>query len=148
MTERATVREVARDLGLSPRRVRQLVDENVLPPATEGTLDADLCRRRYRLFTRDPTADWTHVYDDAIALARLSDQLMARALGPEAELPDVAEACLVVQNLMADLRFITAVKSNTQSERSLFLSAWARQEHDILAALIARAHEIAPEVTD
>lgn len=139
MTQRATVREVARDLGLSPRRVHQLVDENVLPPATEGTFDADLCRRRYGLFTRGASADWTHIYDDAVVLAKTSEDCVDRALGPTGTVVDIARACESVSALMSDLRFISAVKSNSQSERQLFLATWDREEARILGALLARA---------
>lgn len=46
---------------------------------------------------------------------------------------------------MSDLRFVTASKSVTQSERALFFSIWARKEHDILVALLARGQELAPQ---
>ena len=143
MTARATVKEIAFELGLTERRVRQLVDECILPPAIEGTFDADLCRRRYRLYTRGASADWTPIYDDIVALAATSEDLVARALGPNGTVVDIARACESVSALWSDMRFISAVKSSSQSERQFFFTTWDREEGRILTALLARADTVA-----
>ncbi|WP_027518272.1 hypothetical protein [Bradyrhizobium sp. WSM1417] len=133
---------------MGERRIRQLVDENILPAAIEEGFDRDLCRRRYRLFARGSDADWHQVYDDAIALAETTEDLIEVGLGSSASLIDVARACQSVRALMALMRFIAAVRSATQSERALFLTTWARKEHEILAVLLARAREFAEQPQD
>ena len=54
---KVTLKEIAVELGLTERRVRQRVDECILPPPTQGVFDADLCRIRYRQYKRGPAAD-------------------------------------------------------------------------------------------
>jgi hypothetical protein len=139
----ATVKELAGALGLTPRRILQLVDERVLPAVCDGAFaDVDLCKRRYRLLSRGPSADWQLVFDDVVALAETSEELIARALAVGASLIDVAVACESVSALWSWMNFITAVRSDTQSERAFFFGQWDREEARILSALLERAQEL------
>lgn len=144
---RLSTRELAMDLGLTERRVRQLVSEHIFPPAEDG-FDRDLCRQRYRLYSRGPGADWRQAHDRALELAEEAEELIARALGPSGSIVDVACACESTKTLWSHLRFICAATSDTQSERAFFLSTWAHKEHDVLVALLARAQELAAQTQD
>jgi hypothetical protein len=142
MTARATTKQIALDLGLTERRVRQLVEEHVLARAEDG-FDRDLCRYRYRLFSRGADADWRQAHDRALELAEEAEQLIALAVGPSASLVDIACACQTTQALWSHMRFLAAVQSASQSERRLFFDMWFREEAGILSSLLGRAEELA-----
>jgi phage terminase Nu1 subunit (DNA packaging protein) len=49
----ATTAALAKHVDLSPKRIRQLVEEKVLPRRPDGNFDLDTCRLRYIKYLRD-----------------------------------------------------------------------------------------------
>lgn len=47
--------ELARDLNLTDRRIRQLITERILPPAREAGFDLELCRQLTGCIRTAPT---------------------------------------------------------------------------------------------
>ncbi|MCK1618907.1 hypothetical protein IVA96_20160 [Bradyrhizobium sp. 159] len=134
--------ELAHDLKLTDRRIRQLVDERILPPARDEGHDLELSRQRYRLYSSGSERDWDRCFDEAEDLARMAAQLNERAFEDGAGLEDVRAASSAIQRSTAMMSFLTAAKSKSQSERELFWTIWDREEGQALGALFAHAMKL------
>jgi hypothetical protein len=137
--------ELARDLKLTDRRIRQLVAERILPPAREEGHDLELSRRRYRLYSGGSERDWHLAFDEAEDLARMASDMNAKAFADNAVPEDVTAASIAIQSSTAMMAFLTGAKSKSQPERELFWRIWDREEHQALGALMARAMELLGE---
>ncbi|WP_035714974.1 hypothetical protein [Bradyrhizobium genomosp. I (2014)] len=134
--------ELARDLKLTDRRIRQLVDERILPRARDEGYDLELSRQRYQLYTRGTDRDWDRCFDEAEDLARVAGELNDRAFEDDAGLDDVKAASIAIQRSTVLMSFLTAAKSKSQPERELFWKIWDREEGQALGALFARAMKL------
>jgi hypothetical protein len=134
--------ELARDLNLTDRRIRQLVTERILPPPREEGHDLHLSRRRYKLYSNGSDLDWERVFDEAEELARTASELNDKAYADDAVTADVTAASIAIQASTTAMAFLTAAKSKSQAERELFWGIWDREEHRALGALFARAMEL------
>jgi hypothetical protein len=138
-----TQQQLAAELGITGRRVRQLVEAHIFPQAQNRNYDLALCRERYDLFrTKHDTRAWDELYTDLEACAKQAEELIEAALDPTSTAMQVYEASRTVQELFSDLRFITAARSKSEAERELFLELWRGKEHDALQALRGRAEDL------
>ncbi|MEH2503736.1 hypothetical protein V1290_002547 [Bradyrhizobium sp. AZCC 1578] len=134
--------ELAKDLGLTDRRIRQLVEQRILPPARDEGHDLELSRQRYRLYSSGTDRDWEKCFDEAEDLARMAGELNDRAYEDNAGLEDIKAASIAIQRSTVLMSFITAAKSKSQSERELFWKIWDREEGQALGALFAHAMKL------
>ncbi|TFW56256.1 hypothetical protein CT676_35960 [Bradyrhizobium sp. MOS001] len=134
--------ELARDLNLNDRRVRQLVDERVLPPARPEGHDLELSRQRYRLFSSGSEREWDLCFDEAEDIARIAGELDKRAFEDDAGLEDVKAASIAIQRSTVLMSFLTACKSKSDAERKMFWNIWDREEGQALSALLAHAMKL------
>ena len=134
--------ELARDLNLTDRRIRQLVDERILPPPRDEGHDLELSRERYRLYSNGSDRDWERCFDEAEDAARLAGELNDRAFDGDAGLEDVKAASIAIQRSTVLMSFLTACKSKSDAERKVFWSFWDREEGQALSALLAHAMKL------
>jgi hypothetical protein len=130
-------KELAGELGVTVRRIRQMVEEHILPPPRDGKHDLERCERRYRLYKRGTDADWDPFYDEVLARAKDAERKFERALKPGATDAHITAAAVAHQSNMADLRFCTACKSRTTAERKMFLAWWDREDEQAMGRLFA-----------
>lgn len=69
----ATLKELARHLNLTDRRVRQLVDEGVIRQLADGRFDLRECQRHYRIFSRRDELDIERLERDVVDLAQAAE---------------------------------------------------------------------------
>jgi hypothetical protein len=132
-------RTLARELNVTDRRVRQMVEEFILPDARDGLYDLDLCSGRYQLYRNGSERDWDRFFDQVLDDVQESSRLLDAALKPTSAMDAVTAASKAVQTTYRDMRFMTAVKSKTDSERELFFGLWKREEDNALRLLLSRA---------
>ena len=134
---------LASELGVSPRRVRQLIAEGILPAARAGAYDVQRCLERHELYlARHDGAAWEAFEDRLVRDARRAERLLAAALRPAAGWPQLRTASVATQRLFSDLSFMTRCRSKTPAERTLFLELWREREDRALGLLVARACEL------
>jgi hypothetical protein len=131
---------VAAELAISPRRVRQLIGEGVLPgPDAAGCYNVQRCADRHALFlSRHDAAAWSSFEEQLVRDTRRVERLLATALRPAASGPQLRAASIAVQRLFADLSFMTRCRSKTPAERDLFLGLWREKEDRALGALVSQ----------
>jgi hypothetical protein len=135
-------KKLASELGVTVRRVRQMVEEHILPPPRDGKHDLARCERRYRLYKRGADADWNAFYDEVEEAAKDAAKKFERALKRPAGVPDdaaVIAAAVAHQRNVTDLRFLTACKSRSAAERKMFLDWWDREDDQAMGMLLAHA---------
>jgi hypothetical protein len=132
-------KELAGELGVTVRRVRQMLEEHILPPLRDGRHDLERCERRYRLYKYGTAADWNVFYDEVEAGAKGTAEKFERALKPGATDAHITAAAVAHQSNMADLRFCAACKSRTTAERKMFLDWWDREDERAMSLLFVHA---------
>ena len=86
-------KNLAKQLGLTDRRVRQLVEEKILPEPDEADgYDLEKCRARYDLYAHGDDVSWADFDRQMLEDAHQLEELMAKALKPKARQKDLA-AC-------------------------------------------------------
>jgi hypothetical protein len=130
-------KQLAVELGVTVRRIRQMVDEHILPPPRDGKHDLERCERRYRLYKRGTDADWDQFYDEVLARVKDAERKFERALRPRATDAQIRAASVAHQDHMADVRFCTVCKSRTTAERNMFLAWWDHEDDQAMGRLFA-----------
>jgi hypothetical protein len=141
---RVNQQSLAQELGVSDRRVRQMVDSFVLPQPhhDDGGYDLALCRERYDLYRNGSPDDWSEFFDETIDLAKETEKLVDRALSDAGTLEDTKLASLRTQSDIARMHFITACRSHSQAEKDFFHPLWRREEDRMLGGLLYRSMEL------
>ena len=129
---------LARELGVTDRRVRQMVEGHILPESRDGLYDLEFCLDRYGLYREGTDRDWDRFFDQCEDLARESTDLLRAALKPDGTLEMVRAASTAIQVSYRDMRFMTAVRSKSDSERKLFFGVWDREETEAMSLLLSR----------
>lgn len=144
VSNRVNQQELAQELGVSDRRVRQMIDSFILPQPhhDDGGYDLALCRERYDLYRNGSPDDWSEFFDETIDLAKETEKLVDRALSDAGTLEDTKLASLRTQIDIARMHFITACQSKSQEERNFFHPLWRREEDRILGGLLYRSMEL------
>ena len=76
-------KRLARELGVTVRRVRQMVEEHILPPPNEDKKhDLERCQQRYRLYKYGTYDNWNTFYDEVEAAAKDMEKKFDSALKP------------------------------------------------------------------
>lgn len=140
---RVDQKRLAAELGVTDRRIRQLVEELILPPPDlDDGHDLALCRERYELYREGTDRDWADFMDCAEVGSKEAAALFKRALSDQATLADVKKASAAVQQDTARLHFLTACRSKSQEEKKLFHQLWDQQDDARLAQLISKTVEV------
>jgi hypothetical protein len=141
---RVNQQSLAQELGVSDRRVRQMVDSFVLPQPhhDDGGYDLAVCRERYELYRNGSPEDWNDFFDETIDLAKETEKLVDRALSDSGTLADTRLASQNTQSDFARMNFITACRSQSQAEKDFFHPLWRREEDRILGGLLYRSMEL------
>jgi hypothetical protein len=136
---------LAKDLRLTDRRVRQLVEERVLPPARDRGYDLELSRTRYRIYSSGTESDWDRTFTEAEDMAKLATELGRKAHADGAVVADVTAASIAIQSSTTMMNFLTACKSKSRTERELFWGIWKREQDAAIGGLIGRMMELIGE---
>jgi hypothetical protein len=101
-------KSLVRELGITARRVRQLVEAKILPEAGEGIYDLAVCKEFYELYSRGSDRDWedfeARILEDAAEVEKLSKI----ALRPRATFSQVVHAARASVQLWNAIRFCMA----------------------------------------
>ena len=143
-SSRVDQKRLARELGVTDRRVRQLVDEFILPPAhhDDGLYDLALSHDRYDLYRGGTGSEWSSFYVETEHAMRQTEKLWAKAWANEATKADLLAASLALQADMARMKFIAACRSQSDAERQMFFTIWSGEEDRALKALLGRGMAI------
>ena len=134
MSDAILQKDVAARLGLSDRRVRQLIASRILPePGHEGLYDADECAVRYRLYTAGTDRDWSDFFDDLEADDKKLSALVEKATQPKASLDDIGMAGRAVLKLFGRLRFAMVVNEKSEATSALITRLLAIDEAAAMA---------------
>jgi hypothetical protein len=138
---------LAEELGLTDRRIRQMVAQHLLPePWPELGYDLERCERYYGLYQRkDEPQAWIAFLRQIEEAALTVQRLIDRALKPRGTKEQLKAASLALQALSADMRFVTAARSGGESERSFFEQWWSEKEDQNMGLLFGRAVQIMAE---
>jgi hypothetical protein len=135
---RINQKALAVELGLSTRRIRQLVAARILPESDDnGLYDVDLCRARFELYSFGSDADWFRFYERTERDAATVDRLVKKATAPGADKAALGKAGAAMAALFDGLRFITACRSTSDSEREFVMGQWEREEASAFWPLVA-----------
>ena len=140
---RVSQKQLARELGLTDRRVRQLEAERILEAETdwESGYDVTKCRERYALYQRpEDRFAWDAYFDQFVRDGRAADAAAAKALDGGST-DDVRRAIRLNEELFSDWRFIDAVKAPREAREFLHIAVdlMCKQR---LGALMARGLEL------
>lgn len=137
-----TQKALAQALGVTDRRIRQMVDEGLLPEARDGRWDLPTCQDRYRLYRDGTESEWNRFFYQVERQAEEVERLMAEALKPSADLKAVQAASVAAQAMFSDLRFVEAAKATGRAERDFLRTIWREKEGETIGALYARLQEL------
>jgi hypothetical protein len=139
-SNRVSQPELADALGLTARRVRQLVSEHILPDADDdGRYDFERCQRFYRLYSTGTESAWNVFYEEVQDMAARVDRLVRRATADSGSRADLAKAGHELAKLHEAVQFMVAVKSSSDAERSFIASVFDRFTSDAFAGILRRA---------
>jgi hypothetical protein len=143
---RCSQRDLALLLKVTDRRVRQLVQEQILPRPTRADelYCIDTCRRRLQLYraVRDggrSGAEWEAEFERGAEAGIEAQRLMTRALALDSTLADARSASQALQDFCSQMRFWAAVHGRDDAEKNLLSGVWQREEDAGLRLLLARA---------
>lgn len=140
---RVSQKRLARELGLTDRRVRQLEAEHILEPESDWESGYDLakCRERYGLYQRpDDRLAWNEFFDQFMRDGRSADAAAKKALAGGST-DDVRRAIRLNEELFSDWRFIDAVRAPREAREfmHIVIDQMCKQQ---LGALMARGLEL------
>jgi hypothetical protein len=136
-TSRATAKQVAKTLGLTVRRVHQLVEELILPePDNEKRFDLDLCDLRYMLFKVGTQSQWEDFCDDVEAEAHDVETAVNIALADKPTDKQVDVAARMVMRHYSNMLFLATCRGKTAVEKNLYLDKFERERDELMGGLI------------
>ncbi len=116
--------ELASALGITTRRVRQLIDSRILPRDREGKWHLPTCSERYRVFTHKTERDLDAVaYDVEQRVNQLHDLLkeLVEAENDKLRRELLPKAVELHRETFEALAFMMATWSKSEPERALVL---------------------------
>jgi predicted transcriptional regulator len=136
-TPRATAKEVAKQLGMTVRRVHQLVDELILPePDNEKRFDLTLCDLRYMLFKHGTEGQWSDFIDDIEAEATEVEEKVRRAMADDPADEQITAAIKAHLQYYSNLLFLATCRAKTKLERNLLVDKWTSDRDDWMGNLL------------
>jgi hypothetical protein len=132
-----TTKELAKAIGVTARRVGQMVEEHLMPPPNaEKRFELERCELRYRLYKHGSVTQWNCYLDEVEAAGIASQEMFERAM--EADADDLIKPAIqAIRRVHEDLRFLAVARSKTTAESNLFLDMWEQQEDNAIGALLA-----------
>ncbi|WP_157961403.1 hypothetical protein [Microvirga flavescens] len=137
-----TQKTLSNELGVTDRRIRQMVADRILPEPRDGRFHLPSCMARYQLFRHGQREDWFAFWEQLKEDAEHTQALVDEALNPASTIDQVREACRATENLFSDIRFDIAAKSKTGAERELFSQVWEERENRLMGLIVSRGIEI------
>jgi hypothetical protein len=138
MDDRHPQKIIAERLGLTGRRVRQLLAEHILPePDNEGLYDWPTCAERYRLYSRGTDSDLLNFLDTVEERSRRLEDLVEKVSRPQATMEDMGLAGRETLWVFGALRFLTGVKTEPDSLKQILMRSINRDEADAMAFIFA-----------
>ena len=116
--------QLAKALGITTRRVRQLVDARILPDGRDGKWHLPTCGERYRIFLQKTERDIDKVaYDVEQRATQLEDLLdeLVDAENDEHRRDLLPKAVDLHREMFEALAFMISAWSKSESERALML---------------------------
>lgn len=146
MPKSVPTKVLARELGLTERRVQQLVGDFVLPPPRDGRHELERCREQYEAY-RDPDGHALGVLDRrAIAEAAEAERLVERACAGGSSPEDITAASRAHQAAVASARALIVIGfRNNDPARHFALLDLERRDDEAMGALLERAQHIMAE---
>jgi hypothetical protein len=136
---RKTAREVAKHLGLTVRRVHQMVDELILPqPDHEKRFELALCDLRYSLLKHGTQSQWEDFCDDIEVEASEVEEKVNRALADNPTDEQVTTAIRAHLRYYSNLLFLATCRSKTAAEKNLYLEKFERERDEWAGSLLAQ----------
>jgi hypothetical protein len=130
-------KRVAKHLGLTVRRVHQLVDELILPqPDNAKRYDLSLCELRYALFKHGTQSQWEDFCDDVEAEAHDVETAVNIALADKRTDKQVDVAARMVMRHYSNMLFLATCRSKTAAEKNLYLDKFERERDELMGGLI------------
>lgn len=146
---RVNQKALAAALGLTDRRVRQMIEERLLPPpGADGLHDVARAQQRYALYQDDDRAGqaWEAFLSGLERRAGKVDLLVKKALKPQAGWQALREASTAAQDLFDDLAFVNAARGRSDGERTFVAMMWREKENDVLGALVTHGKKLAKKL--
>lgn len=143
--------ELARMLGVTPRRVRQMVKDHLLPPPDDDELyDGAECETLYSLYTDGDDYAWSRFYDDLGRCSGEIDRLVRRlekisAKGDDA-IDAIGAAAVMTIQTFTRLRFALSARVRSKPEYPLLMQKLDMDEAQQFAPIIAKVKEIYGEI--
>lgn len=149
-TETVTQKALAARLGVTDRRVRQLIERNILPAANHaGRYEFDECERRYHLYSTGAPFEWNTFIDELEADGRRLTSLRAAAHSPKAKLAEIGVYGRATLAWFSRLKFAQACRIKSETELALISRLVAYDEaasfDDVLQAVDAMSARQAPK---
>ena len=133
-------KRLARELGVTVRRVRQMVEEFILPPPNEDKRhDLERCAQRYRLYKYGTYDTWNSFYDELEGAATDMEKKFERGMRPGSTDAEIRAASTARRRVFEDMQFMAACMSKTAAERNMFLHLWEREYDEDMGGLIYHA---------
>src|SRR5215212_6056767 len=138
-TRLVSQKALAAALGLTPRRIRQLVEMHIIEQRSGG-YDVATCRERLELYRhKNDREAWNEYYSDVNNLAGKVETLMATTPKGASTEQQIQLTSQSVQELFSCLRFIASAQAKTKAERDFFVGLWRAEEDAALHFLLGRA---------
>ncbi|MBO6901185.1 MAG: hypothetical protein JJ864_07545 [Rhizobiaceae bacterium] len=142
-SSRVDQKTLATELGVTARRVRQLVQAHLLPPANdEGVYDLDRCRRYFKLYSDKTPYEWAHFFRELRDESVRVERLVRKASSASATEAELARAGKAAAELFDALRFAIAAKSQSDAERTFMRLIFDRLEVETYGPLISRTFHL------
>ncbi len=104
-------KELTQELGVTDRRICQLVAEKILPEPTDHGYDLEMCRYRYQLYSLNDEYSWAEFDRSLLEDAHQVEKLMKKAFRPSAKRNDLAAAAQAHVAVFDGLRFSMTARS-------------------------------------
>lgn len=133
---------LARALGVTPRRVRQMIDDGIVRPATAGKWDLDVEIERYELFKSKDPLEWERVLDELERQSEAVGRLITTAVAPSGTGADIERAAEASDALLERLMLVNAIKAKSPSEREMFDGMFRMNHREQMQVLSTRMFEL------
>lgn len=139
-SSRVDQKALAKDLGITPRRVRQLVAADLLPEPDDDGYDLERSRQFYALYTNGSPRGWRDFHDEISALAIRVERWVKKA--ETLSKPNLAKAGREANRLFENLRFSIAATSDSDAERGYHRLLFDRLEAEVFGPLVRRTYHV------
>lgn len=143
-----STKELANHLNITPRRVQQLVAEEIFDDPKmfhHGGYDLDVCRHRYNLKTDGSTREWAQFHELMQCKFDEADRLQDIALKPNVTEKKLQAAIAAVEAAFSDMFFSIACIRGDDRFQGFSREMYRQQRVHVLQGLIWRGFEMLAE---